>query len=81
MLTVHGGDRPGIVSAVSAIIAKRGGNVTDLTTRLTGALYVLVAEVDLPPGVDAEALTAELAAVAADLGVEATLRPIDADVL
>jgi glycine cleavage system transcriptional repressor len=81
VLTVHGGDRPGIVSAVTAVIANRGGNVTDLTTRLTGELYLLVAEVDLPPGADAEALAGELTVVAAGLGVEATLRPIDADVL
>ena len=29
-----------------------GGNITDLTTRLAGDLYLLVAEVDLPAGAD-----------------------------
>lgn len=81
VLTVHGADRPGIVSAVTGCVAARGGNVTDLTTRLAGELYVLVAEVDLPAGVDGEALAGELAETAAALGVAASLRPGDDDLL
>jgi glycine cleavage system transcriptional repressor len=77
VLTVHGGDRPGIVSAVVAEVARVGGNITDLTTRLSGVLYVLVAEVDLPAGVDVDALRTALAGVAADLGVEVTLRVVE----
>ena len=41
---------------------RSGGNITDLTTRLAGGLYLLVAEVDLPDGVDVEALTSALRA-------------------
>ncbi len=48
MVSVHGADRPGIVHRVGAAIAAAGGNITDLSTRLAGDLYVLVAEVDLP---------------------------------
>lgn len=81
VLTVHGGDRPGIVSSVVAEVARVGGNVTDLTTRLAGELYLLVAEIDLPADVDVAALEAALGAVAADLGVGATLRPAEADEL
>jgi glycine cleavage system transcriptional repressor len=81
LLTVHGADRPGIVSAVTRLVAGAGGNITDLTTRLSGSLYLLVAEVDLPSGVDVEALTAQLGAVARSLGVDVTLRPADTDVL
>ena len=81
LLTVHGGDRPGIVSAVAAEVARVGGNITDLTTRLTGELYVLVAEIDLPAGVDAAALDAAIREVAAGLGVGATLRQAEADEL
>ncbi|GMA86170.1 hypothetical protein GCM10025868_14200 [Angustibacter aerolatus] len=36
VLSVHGADRPGIVSALTGVVAAAGGNVTDLTTRLTG---------------------------------------------
>jgi len=81
LLSVHGGDRPGIVSAVTAELARVGGNVTDLSTRLTGDLYVLLAEVDLPDGTDVAGLQAALRGVARDLGVDATLRPLDSDLL
>jgi len=81
VLTVHGGDRPGIVSAVTAEVASAGGNITDLTTRLTGELYLLVAEVDLPDGSDVAALTESLDATARSLGVGVTLRPQETDVL
>lgn len=81
ILSVHGGDRPGIVSAVVAVIAGVGGNITDLTTRLAGDLYLLVAEVDLPATADASAVERDLATVAADLGVGVTLRAAETDEL
>jgi glycine cleavage system transcriptional repressor len=81
VLTVHGGDRTGIVSAIADEVARVGGNITDLTTRLTGDLYVLLAEVSLPESVDVEAVRAALAATASDLGVEASLRPVETDEL
>lgn len=81
LLSVHGGDRPGIVSAVTRVLADAGGNVTDLTTRLAGELYVLVAEVDLPAATDLVALGGHLSEVADALGVDVTLRPQDADLL
>lgn len=81
VLTVHGADRPGIVSRVTRVIADAGGNITDLTTRLLpGPLYLLVAEVDLPSGTDSDALSSRLADVAKELGVEATLRPAESNV-
>lgn len=81
LLSVHGGDRPGIVSAAVGEVARVGGNITDLSTRLSGDLYVLLAECDLPVGTDATAVEAAIKAVAADLGVGATLRPLEADEL
>jgi glycine cleavage system transcriptional repressor len=81
VLSVHGADRPGIVSAVTRVVADHGGNITDLTTRLAGSLYVLVAEVELPTDADVPALHDALAAAARELGVEASLRPAESDVL
>lgn len=81
LLSVHGADRPGIVSAVIEQIAWVGGNITDLTTRLAGALYVLVAEIEMPVGVDTDALQTALGEVAERLGVGATLRPAETDEL
>jgi glycine cleavage system transcriptional repressor len=79
LLSVHGGDRPGIVSSVVGEVAKVGGNITDLSTRLVGDLYVLTAEVDLPASVDEQALGAALDGIASGLGVKATLSPLESD--
>ncbi|WP_213013976.1 glycine cleavage system protein R, partial [Paractinoplanes toevensis] len=48
VVSVHGADRLGIVAAVTREVAGAGGNITDLSTRLVGTLYVLIAEADLP---------------------------------
>jgi glycine cleavage system transcriptional repressor len=81
LLSVHGADRPGIVSGLTGLVAAAGGNITDLTTRLGGDLYVLVAEVELPDGLDVDALSERIGAAAERLGVRATLAPADTDVL
>ncbi len=79
VLTVHGGDRPGIVSSVVEQVAAVGGNITDLTTRLAGDLYLLVAEVDLPAGTDVALLEGALRDTAEALGVGVTLREVESD--
>lgn len=81
VLTVHGGDRPGIVSAVVREVAAVGGNITDLTTRLAGDLYLLVAELDLPAGAEVATVEAAIGAAAEGMGVTATLRAAEADEL
>ena len=80
LVSVHGADRLGIVAAVTRVVAAAGGNITDLTTRLTGPLYVLVAEVDLPSAA-ADDLAVRLAEAADELGVDVTLRRAESDVL
>lgn len=80
LVSVHGADRLGIVAAVTRVVAAAGGNITDLTTRLTGPLYVLVAEVDLPSE-RAEELAELLAVAAAELGVDVTLRRAESELL
>jgi glycine cleavage system transcriptional repressor len=79
LLSVHGGDRPRIVSTLVGVVAGAGGNITDLTTRLSGDLYVLLAEVDLPSGTDVPALQESLRSAATDLGVDVTLRELESD--
>lgn len=80
VMSVHGADRLGIVAAVTRVVAQAGGNVTDLTTRLAGPLYVLVAEVDLLPGT-VDRVSTDLAEVATGLDVGVTLRRAASDVL
>ncbi|MEU4691715.1 ACT domain-containing protein [Actinoplanes sp. NPDC023714] len=80
LVSVHGADRLGIVAAVTRVVAAAGGNITDLTTRLTGPLYVLVAEVDLPAG-SADTLAEQLAVAGAELGVDVTLRRAESELL
>jgi glycine cleavage system transcriptional repressor len=79
VVTVHGADRPGIVSAVATRLADVGGNITDLDSRLASGLYILGAEVDLPDGTDVDALEQSLSKAADELGVGATLQPADSD--
>lgn len=86
VLTVRGADRPGIVSAITRVVADAGGNITDLSTRLSGQLYVLVAEVDLTESDEkneatADALATRLREVAGELGVDASLHPAEPDLL
>jgi glycine cleavage system transcriptional repressor len=81
LLSVHGADRPGIVSEITGVVASAGGNITDLSTRLTGDLYVLLAEVDLPDIADVDSLRTRLARVSEALAVESTFTVLDSDVM
>lgn len=81
LLTVHGADRIGIVARLTGAVAATGGNITDLATHLADDLYVLTAEVDLPPGADVDALQHEIKSAADELGVDARLRPVEQDEL
>jgi glycine cleavage system transcriptional repressor len=80
-LRVHGADRPGIVAALTQVVAEHGGNIVDLGTRLGTGLYVLLAEVALPPGADPDPLGDALRAAAATLGVRVHFDPVDDEVL
>jgi glycine cleavage system transcriptional repressor len=80
-LRVHGADRPGIVAAITGVVARNGANIVDLGTRLGDGLYVLMAELQLPGEASAAGLGAELQDAARELGVEVHLSPIDDDLL
>jgi glycine cleavage system transcriptional repressor len=80
-ISVYGADHPGIVHGVAAALAGRDVNVVDLSTRVAGELYVMLLEVALPPGLDEAALEELLAGVAAEQGVDVSVRPAGGDVL
>ncbi len=84
-VTVYGVDHPGIVHAVTTLLADRGVNITDLTTRLVGGdrepIYAMMMEVALPDASISEPLAEALAVVAGEQGVEVVLRPLEHDAL
>jgi glycine cleavage system transcriptional repressor len=82
---VYGADRPGIVHAVTRLLAERGLNVTDLDTRVIpgsgGPVYVMLLEVDIPTPAEAEALRPELDRLRRELAVEITFGPLEQETL
>ena len=84
VLSVYGADHPGIVAAFAGRLAERGANITDLSCRLTATdapVYVMLAEVEVPGGLDAEGLAGELSSLAGEVGVDATFAPIEVETL
>ena len=83
---MYGADHPGIVHAATSALAERGADITDLATKLAGEgegrpLYALIMEIALPEGGDADELRAALDRVAAEQGVDVSLRPLEQDAL
>lgn len=84
VLTVYGGDKPGILFRTCDVLASLGVNITDLDSRLVGdadSLYAVILELELPSTVDPGVVTARLDEVASDVGVDIVLNDRDADIL
>ena len=84
VLVAYGADRPGIVARLASLLAARGANLTDVTCRVISPeqpVYTLVAELELPPDADPDALGAEVRDAAEELGVDVTFRPVDVETL
>jgi glycine cleavage system transcriptional repressor len=84
VLTVYGADRPGILYRVTQLLASAGVNITDLNSRLVGAdkpVYALMLELSLPPSLEDDDLNRRLAEMAAQIGVDLTLRVREDDLL
>jgi glycine cleavage system transcriptional repressor len=83
--SVYGADRPGIVYRVARLLAERGINITDLSTRVLdreGApVYVMLLDLDAPPSIAEEELRAALEPVATELSVTISVRPMDEEAL
>lgn len=79
VISLYGSDRPGILYRISAALAARGANITDLASRLVGDdVYTVIIDVDLPAGVDPEQIHAELVEVARQSNLDLAFRPTDA---
>lgn len=84
-VSVYGADHPGIVHAVTSLLASRQVNVVDLVTHVLGgagdAVYVMVLEVSVPAETDVEELTTALNGLAASQGVDASISAVDPQLL
>ncbi len=84
VITVYGADHPGIVHSISAELAGRGVNITDLQTKLAGAegspIYVMMLEVELDDA-DPGELSAALAGVGHSAAVEVSIGELDTEAL
>ncbi|MDQ1395809.1 MAG: glycine cleavage system transcriptional repressor [Acidimicrobiaceae bacterium] len=84
-VTVYGGDRPGIVHRVTALLAGFGVNITGLETRVIGPpghpVYAMLLDVTVPADADGDQVAAALAQAAGQLGIECEMHLSDADVL
>ncbi len=83
LLSVYGPDRTGILAGVTTALADVEANITDLETRLLGAdgddpVYAMVIELVAPAG-GQDQLGTTVAAACEQLGVDHTLRTIDAE--
>jgi glycine cleavage system transcriptional repressor len=85
IVSVYGSDHPGIVHRISTVLADHSVNITDVNTRVIGEeddpVYAMLLEVTLPRSLDPKELDSRLQETAAEVGVDASLHPADADVL
>jgi len=81
ILTAYGPEKTGLLARLTAILADKAVNVTDVQTRVAsaGMVYVMLLELELPPSLNAESLEDELRAHLSDLQV--SLRPLEEDTL
>lgn len=78
LVLVYGSDKPGIVSRLTALLAERNVNITNLRTHVIQRpepLYVMTIEVELPPFIDQAELQKPLQAVAKEIGVQVDVKP------
>jgi glycine cleavage system transcriptional repressor len=84
VVSVYGADKPGIVWHISEALAAARVNISDLATHIVGdqePVYVMILEVDVPPGADAEAIGNALKVIGSELGVDVAFNPMEADTL
>lgn len=81
IISLYGGDRPGLVYRVASLLAERGINITDVMTHRSGqegrALYQFVLEVELPSSVEGVDIMRELEALGREMSVQITGHPME----
>jgi glycine cleavage system transcriptional repressor len=84
VVSVYGADKPGIVFQVSHALSSHHVNITDLATRVVEGeppVYVVLMEVVVPKDADTAAIDADLKTIGADLDVDVSFHPLEAETL
>jgi len=85
VISVYGGDQPGIVYRVTEHLSAAGVNITDLSSRVIGSetdpVYALMLEVAAQPDTTRAFLEDDLAALKSELGVDISVNEIESDIL
>lgn len=80
IISLYGGDRPGLVYRVATLLSEMSVNITDVVTHRSSGdspLYQLAIEVELPAAVAGADLERRLAALGRELGVEISSHPLE----
>ncbi len=78
IISVYGGDKPGIVHKVTQFLADNEVNITDVDTGVVANdIYIMLLEVEVPRSLDTEKLAADFRKLAEDLKVDLSLRPME----
>ncbi|MDD5259949.1 MAG: ACT domain-containing protein [bacterium] len=81
MISVYGTDKPGIVYRISDFLARNKVNITDVETKIISPqqnpVYVMMLEVNVPTPDRLPQVTKALAALAHELHVDITIKPIE----
>ena len=71
VLSALGRDRPGIVAAITGVLLQHDANVEDCQMTILRGHFAQMLIVALPEGADTNSLSADLDAIAGELGLEA----------
>ncbi|WP_418827023.1 ACT domain-containing protein [Paratractidigestivibacter sp.] len=74
IITVLGGDRPGIVASVTAELADREANILDISQTILQGIFTMTMLVDLGDSVDFSELKGTLDGLSEKLGVQINLQ-------
>ena len=74
IITVLGSDRPGIVAAVTAVLADDEANILDISQTILQGVFTMTMLVDLEKAAEFDQLKGQLAELSESLGVQITLQ-------
>jgi glycine cleavage system transcriptional repressor len=81
IISVYGGDKPGLVYAISNALANKKINIIDLQTKVAGKegspVYIMVFEVTVPDNIKNEDWINELTSISKEMGTDINIRHIE----